>query len=103
VFIEVKTARVSSRAPELTPYTDPEPLRSLRARQRARIRRAAAAWLRGEVTGGGEAAGGGATRASPAARLTGRPTASEIRFDAIGVTIDARGQLKRLDHIEGAW
>lgn len=32
-----------------------------------------------------------------------RPTAPELRFDALGVTIDARGQLVRLDHLEGAF
>ena len=32
-----------------------------------------------------------------------RPTAREIRFDAIGVTVDARDRLLRLDHLEAAW
>ena len=33
-----------------------------------------------------------------------RPAASaELRFDAIGVVIDARGRLVRLDHLEGAF
>ena len=32
-----------------------------------------------------------------------RPYAPTIRFDAIGVVIDARGRLVRLDHIEGAF
>ena len=34
---------------------------------------------------------------------TDRPHAPELRFDAIGVTIDARGQLVRLDHEEAAF
>ena len=32
-----------------------------------------------------------------------RPRAAELRFDAIGVTIDAAGRLLRLDHLEGAF
>lgn len=32
-----------------------------------------------------------------------RPRLAEIRFDAVGVTLDARGHLVRLDHLEGAF
>jgi putative endonuclease len=32
-----------------------------------------------------------------------RPRATELRFDAIGVVIDPRGRLVRLDHLEGAF
>jgi putative endonuclease len=32
-----------------------------------------------------------------------RPHSDLIRFDAIGVTIDARGQLVSLEHLEGAF
>jgi putative endonuclease len=32
-----------------------------------------------------------------------RPRAREVRFDAIGVVIDAHGRLVRLDHLEGAF
>jgi putative endonuclease len=32
-----------------------------------------------------------------------RPRAAELRFDAIGVTMDAAGRLVRLDHLEGAF
>jgi len=32
-----------------------------------------------------------------------RPRAVELRFDAIGVTIDAQGALVRLDHLEAAF
>jgi len=55
----------------------------LRPRQRLRLRRLAAAWLvdQNHI----------------------RPTAHTIRFDAIGVTLDRRSRLVRLDHIEGAW
>lgn len=37
-----------------------------------------------------------------AARID-RPHAAELRFDAIGVTIDARGRLVALEHLEGAF
>jgi putative endonuclease len=33
----------------------------------------------------------------------GRPSADDLRFDAIGVVFDARGRLVRLDHLEGAF
>jgi len=81
VFAEVKTRRVSPRRREIR--EDQEPLGALRARQRLRLRRLAAAWLR--------------------APRSGRPRAQTIRFDAIGVLVDGRGALRRLDHIEGAW
>lgn len=32
-----------------------------------------------------------------------RPRAAELRFDAVGVTIDARGRLAALEHLEGAF
>ncbi|MCW3008220.1 MAG: YraN family protein [Solirubrobacterales bacterium] len=32
-----------------------------------------------------------------------RPAAADLRFDAIGVVIDARGRLVRLDHLEAAF
>jgi len=32
-----------------------------------------------------------------------RPRASGVRFDAIGVTIDARGRLVALEHLENAF
>jgi len=32
-----------------------------------------------------------------------RPHAPELRFDAIGVTIDARGRLVAIEHLEGAF
>ena len=37
------------------------------------------------------------------AERTDRPHAPELRFDAIGVTIDARGRLVALEHLEGAF
>ncbi len=80
VFAEVKTRQVSGRTP-VAPGS--EPLAGLRAKQRLRIRRAAAAWL--------------------AERGRGRPRAREIRFDAIGVLVDGSCRLIRLEHLEAAW
>ncbi len=76
VFVEVKTACTSSRGATT-------PLERLSARQRARLRRLAAAWL-----------------ADPAVR---RPRAGTIRFDAVGVVLEEDGALARLDHVEAAW
>jgi putative endonuclease len=81
VFAEVKTRRVRSQERGIRP--DQEPLPWLRPRQRARLRGLAVAWLSDE--------------------RHQRPTARTVRFDAVGVILDARGRLLRLDHIEGAW
>jgi putative endonuclease len=82
VFAEIKTR--STRASMGRPRAHLEPLAGLRARQRVRLRRLAAAWL-----------------ADPA---NARPRARTIRFDAIGVVIDsATGKPVRLDHVEEAW
>jgi putative endonuclease len=81
VFAEVKTRRLSARV--RSPRPDQQPLVWLRPRQRIRLRRLAAAWL--------------------ADKQHVRPRAHTIRFDAIGVTLDGRDRLLRLDHIEGAW
>jgi putative endonuclease len=37
------------------------------------------------------------------AEVTERPRSKELRFDAIGVTVDAAGGLVSLDHLEGAF
>jgi putative endonuclease len=34
---------------------------------------------------------------------TDRPRSPDLRFDAIGVVIDAYGKLMRLDHLEAAF
>jgi putative endonuclease len=81
VFAEVKTRLIGARQAEIRP--DQQPLLGLSARQRVRLRRLAAAWLREAVT-------------RP-------PVASTIRFDAIGVAIDTRGRLRALEHVEAAW
>lgn len=58
------------------------PWDSLHERKRAQVRRMAAAWL---------------------AEDANRPRAAQLRFDAIGIGIDARGRLTRLDHLEDAF
>jgi putative endonuclease len=84
VFAEVKTRR-ALRGRALDHHHDP--LASLRSPQRVRLRRLALAWLSSERS-----------RIGP-----GRPTAETIRFDALGVVVDERDRLLRLDHLEGAW
>lgn len=81
IFVEIKTQRVAAHAHTGRP--DQQPLARLRPRQRARLRRLAVAWL------------------ADAKHI--RPTAHTIRFDAIGVLLDTRERLVRLDHLEGAW
>jgi putative endonuclease len=78
---EVKTRRMSAALGARHP--DQQPLAGLRGRQRVRLRRLAVAWLSDEQ------------------RV--RPSARTIRFDAIGVTVDHRDRLLRIDHVEGAW
>ena len=55
---------------------------SLHDAKRAQVRTMAAAWL---------------------AEVTDRPFGAELRFDAVGVTLDDRGMLVRLDHLEAAF
>jgi putative endonuclease len=86
VFAEVKTRCAHLRQGKLPAHL--EPLASLRPRQRARLRRLAVAWL------GAAPSEGGPRR---------RPSAHAIRFDAVGVVLDADGVLLRLEHLEGAW
>jgi putative endonuclease len=81
VFIEVKTRCIGSHQRSIR--EDQLPLAGLAATQRARLRRLALAWL-------SESAGA-------------RAGAETIRFDAIGVVLDTRGRLRRLDHLADAW
>jgi len=37
------------------------------------------------------------------AEVADRPRTADLRFDAIGVTVDGRGRLAALDHLEGAF
>ncbi|MDQ8043974.1 MAG: YraN family protein [Solirubrobacteraceae bacterium] len=74
VFVEVKTRRAGGGAGT--------PLDAIDRRKARQVRRLAAAWL---------------------AETPGRPTAVEIRFDAVGVTVGREGELIALDHLEGAF
>jgi putative endonuclease len=77
-FCEVKSRRVRSPgAADQRP-----PFESLHARKRAQVRRLARRWIHERFE---------------------RPYAPLIRFDAIGVTFDWRGELVRLEHLEGAF
>jgi putative endonuclease len=58
------------------------PFDSLHTAKQGQVRRMSAAWL---------------------AEVTDRPWHAELRFDAVGVLLDARGELVQLDHIEGAF
>jgi putative endonuclease len=77
VFCEVKT-RVVARDPR-----SPGPLMGIGGRKRRRVRSVAREWL--------------------AQRDGGGPHPAELRFDAIGVTVDRTGRLVALDHLEGAF
>jgi putative endonuclease len=72
-FCEVKTRRLTAGR---------GPLEGLHAPQRQRVRKMAGSWL---------------------IDRTDRPHAELIRFDAIGVTIDANGRLVSIEHLEGAF
>ena len=73
VFAEVKTRRATRGA---------VPWDALDERKRRQVRDMARAFL---------------------AEAPDRPAATEIRFDAVGVVIDPRGRLVRLDHLEAAF
>jgi putative endonuclease len=74
VFAEVKTRRANGGGRG--------PWEALHARKRRQVRRMAAAFL---------------------LESTDRPHSPDLRFDAIGVVIDAYGKLVRLDHLEAAF
>jgi putative endonuclease len=74
VFAEVKTRRASG--------SGRGPWEALHERKRRQVRRMAAAFL---------------------LEAADRPRSADLRFDAIGVVIDAYGKLVRLDHLEAAF
>lgn len=76
VFCEVKTRQTRGAGPS------GDPLEAVRAAKRGQVRRMAARWL---------------------VDRRARPRVDELRFDAIGVTLDPGGRLLRLDHVEGAF
>jgi putative endonuclease len=73
-FCEVKTRRLTS------PGRDP--LESVHTLKRSKVRKMAGRWL---------------------IERADRPYADNVRFDAIGVTLDPSGRLVSLDHLEGAF
>ena len=74
VFLEVKTRRAGGAGRG--------PWEALDERKRRQVRRMAAAFL---------------------LEVSARPHSAELRFDAIGMVIDAHGKLVRLDHLEAAF
>lgn len=73
VFVEVKSRRAG---PASSPWD------ALTEAKQVQVRRMASAFL---------------------SDVSDRPWSLELRFDAIGVLYDGRGQLVRLDHLEGAF
>lgn len=80
VFCEVKSRRSGARSQDRRLAA--VPFESLHPRKRHQVRRMANIWM--------------------SSRLE-RPYAPLVRFDAIGVTFQERGELVRLDHLEGAF
>jgi putative endonuclease len=76
VFCEVKTRLAATLG------RDTDPLDAVHLPKRNQVRKMAARWL---------------------IERRDRPHVDELRFDAIGVTLDRRGRLIRLDHLEGAF
>jgi putative endonuclease len=74
VFVEVKTRRLGAGAGSA--------LESISPRKQRQVRGIAVAWL---------------------VDSNSRPRASNLRFDVIGVTLDHRARLVRLDHLEAAF
>jgi putative endonuclease len=85
VFCEVKTRIVNATAAPLGSPRPYGPLDSIGVRKRRQIRAMARIWL----TDAHERLGPG----SPA----------EIRFDAVGITLDDTGRLIELEHLEAAF
>jgi putative endonuclease len=75
-FCEVKARRVRTGGSSVSPFASVHP------RKRAQVRTMASQWL---------------------VDRTDRPRAALLRFDAIGVWIDAAGRLVRLEHLEAAF
>lgn len=76
VFIEVKAAREGTR------FGPERPVLSVDFRKQQRVRRLATAWM---------------------SERRDQPTYDEIRFDAVGVTLDRAGRAIDVEHIEGAF
>jgi putative endonuclease len=81
VFCEVKSRRCSG-AQSRCGQTAALAFQSLHPRKRHQVRRMANIWMSNRLE---------------------RPYAPLVRFDAIGVTFEAGGELVSLDHLEGAF
>jgi putative endonuclease len=77
VFCEVKTRVLRGPSDALGPFA------AIGVRKRRQVRQMARMWL--------------------SARGVAAPRPPEIRFDAIGVSFDARGRLISIEHLEGAF
>ncbi|HYH53999.1 MAG TPA: YraN family protein [Solirubrobacterales bacterium] len=76
VFIEVKGAR------QATQFGPEKPILSIDFRKQRRVRRLATAWI---------------------SERRDQPPYDEIRFDAVGVTLDGRGQPLDVEYVKGAF
>ena len=76
VFIEVKAARRG------TNFGPEKPILSINFRKQRRVRRLGTAWM---------------------AERRDFPPFDDIRFDAVGVTLDRSGRAVEIEHIEGAF
>lgn len=74
VFCEVKTRRA--------PFRQGSPLEAVSAHKRAQLRKMTGQWL---------------------VERSARPRAEELRFDAIGVSVEPDGRLSSIEHVEGAF
>lgn len=76
VFIEVKGAR------EGTTFGPERPILAIDPRKQRRVRRLATAWM---------------------SERPGQPPYADIRFDAVGVTLDRLGRAVEVDYVKGAF
>ena len=76
VFIEVKAAREGTR------FGPERPILSIDRRKQQRVRRLATAWM---------------------SERRDQPPYDEIRFDAVGVTLDRAGRAVDIDYVKGAF
>jgi putative endonuclease len=85
VFCEVKTRTVRAAAAPLAAPRPYGPLDSIGVRKRRQVRAMAGIWL------------------TNAHDRLGAASPAEIRFDAVGITLDGSGRLIELEHLEGAF
>lgn len=76
VFVEVKAARAG------TSFGPERPILSIDFRKQRRVRRLATAWI---------------------SERRDQPPYDEIRFDAVGVTLDTAGRAVDVDYVKGAF